>query len=260
MLATVAAWWGATGVIAWLDGLPTRTFPASFAGATVLLVLCGYALASSAGDTSVAGAWIAFLAALGAWAWIEISFLMGYVTGPRRTVCRESCGGAAHFTHAVGAILWHELAIIALVAAVAWATRDAPNLIGLATLLVLWVMRTSAKLNLFLGVPNLGEAFLPDHLRYLVHYLRRRPMNALFPVSVTGGTLLAVALGSRALEATEPAQAVGWTLVATLAALAVIEHWFMVLPLRPETLWRWSLGNHRDAAGETPVVAGKLAP
>ena len=260
MLATVAAWWGATGVIAWLDGLPRRTFPASFAGATLLLALCAYALVASSGDTSVAGAWLAFLSALGAWAWNEMSFLMGFVTGPRRTACEAGCSGVTHFAHAVGAILWHELAIIGVIAAVAWATHDAANVIGLATLLVLWVMRTSAKLNLFLGVPNLGEGFLPDHLRYLVHYLRRKPMNPLFPLSVTGGTLLTAVLASRALEATDPGQAVGWTLVATLAGLAVIEHWLMVLPLRPEALWGWSLGNHRPAPAETAAVAGKLVP
>ncbi|NDB26262.1 MAG: DUF3623 family protein, partial [Gammaproteobacteria bacterium] len=37
------------------------------------------------------------------------------------------------------------------------------------------------------------------------------------------------------------------TILATLAALAVVEHLLMVLPLPAESLWRWSLANRRAA-------------
>ena len=50
-------------------------------------------------------------------------------------------------------------------------------------------MRESAKLNLFLGVRNLSEEFLPAHLAYLQSYFRRRSMNMLFPFSVTVSTV-----------------------------------------------------------------------
>jgi hypothetical protein len=39
----------------------------------------------------------------------------------------------------------------------------------------------------------------------------------------------------------DPFLLVGYVLIASLAALAVIEHWFMILPIPAETLWRWSL-------------------
>ncbi|WP_163591818.1 DUF3623 family protein, partial [Klebsiella pneumoniae] len=55
----------------------------------------------------------------------------------------------------------------------------------------LWLMRLSAKLNVFLGVRNLNEQFLPEHLRYMHSYFRQRSSNALFPVSVIGVTALA---------------------------------------------------------------------
>jgi putative photosynthetic complex assembly protein 2 len=42
-----------------------------------------------------------------------------------------------------------------------------PNQVGTGTFAVLWVMRISAKLNLFLGVRNLSEELLPPHLAYL---------------------------------------------------------------------------------------------
>ena len=41
------------------------------------------------------------------------------------------------------------------------------------------------ELNVFLGVRNLNEQFLPKHLRYLGSYLVQKPMNLLFPLSVT---------------------------------------------------------------------------
>ena len=40
-------------------------------------------------------------------------------------------------------------------------------------------------------MPNLTEEFLPEHLQYLKSFLARKPMNLLFPVSVTGGTIVA---------------------------------------------------------------------
>jgi Flp pilus assembly pilin Flp len=38
----------------------------------------------------------------------------------------------------------------------------------------------------------------------------------------------------------------GYSLLATLIALALLEHWFLVLPLPTELLWRWSM--RADAA------------
>jgi len=32
-------------------------------------------------------------------------------------------------------------------------------------------------------------------------------------------------------------------------ALAVLEHWFMVLPLPSEKLWHWAMGRARRAGG-----------
>ena len=52
------------------------------------------------------------------------------------------------------------------------------------TFMPLWLMRTSAKLNVFLGGINLGEEFLPPHLRYLLSFMARRPMNVLMPLSL----------------------------------------------------------------------------
>jgi putative photosynthetic complex assembly protein 2 len=119
-------------------------------------------------------------------------------------------------------------------------------------------MRGSAKLNLHLGVRNLGEAFLPDRLRYLSSFFRRRPMNLLFPVSVVAGSWLAIEFAARALGADTDHAAVGHAMLATLCALAMLEHWLMVLPLPPEALWRWSLEGRaaHSRYGSVPPVTG----
>jgi len=53
------------------------------------------------------------------------------------------------------------------------------------------------------------------------------------------------------------AAVVGTALVATMLALAILEHWLMVLPLDTTALWRWALraGRRREpAAPPRPVV------
>ena len=91
-------------------------------------------------------------------------------------------------------MLHHELALLLLGALLVALTWHAPNHGALVTFTILWVMRQSAKLNVFLGVRNLNESFLPVHLEYLQSYFRRRAMNLLFPFSVIAGTAVAASM------------------------------------------------------------------
>jgi putative photosynthetic complex assembly protein 2 len=252
-------WWGGTGVILVLDGLRRETFQWTLLGATLLLGVGIAGLSASKTSTGVGGAYAAFTCAILVWAWIEITFLTGTLTGPRRTACPAGARGWSRFRCAVAAILWHELAIVVGALIVAVLTIDGPNRIGLWTFLMLAAMRLSAKLNIFLGVRNLGEAMLPDHLRYIESYFARRPMNVLFPFSVAAGIASCVALVAIAASpGAEASTATGLTLLASLAAFGVLEHAFMVLPFPPEAMWRWLLpatrrgipdGDHRDRCG-----------
>jgi len=38
---------------------------------------------------------------------------------------------------------------------------------------------------------------------------------------------------------------IGFTLLASLTTLALIEHWFMVVPLRDAELWKWMLPKQK---------------
>ncbi len=259
-LFALFVWWFSTGAIIYLDGLPRRTFKWSMAGASVVLLVCLFGLRETADDASVKGAYLAFTFGLLAWGWQELSFYTGYVTGPRKTACDTGCRGLRHFWHGIQVTLWHELAIIAAFAVIVWLTWGGANQIGLWTFAVLWWMHESAKLNVFLGVRNLSLEFIPDHLAYLKRYLRKRPMNLLFPVSVTISTIVCFLLFDRAFAAEASAfEAVGYTFLGVLMALAILEHWFLILPLPFAKLWHWSLASRVKDPGPPQKRSGPEA-
>jgi putative photosynthetic complex assembly protein 2 len=254
-LFTVFLWWFTTGAIIFLDGLPRRTFVTSMAAATVLLVVSVHGLSVTSTDTSVAGAYWAFTFALVAWGWNEMGFLMGMVTGPRTTACPDNPTGFQRLVYAIQSIAYHEVAIAVTAVVVAAVTADGANQVGFWTFMVLWGMRLSAKINVFLGVPNITEEFLPPHLKYLKSYFRKRAMNGMFPISITVITVLSAVLLMEALTPGISAyEATAFSLLFTLVALALIEHWFMVLPIPSEKLWQWGLKSH-----ETTAAAENLA-
>ena len=178
------------------------------------------------------------------WGWLEMTFLTGIFTGPRTTACGHTCRGWRRFAHATEAIIHHELAIAAMAAAVFATTYGAENRFGAWTFLVLWIMRLSAKLNLFLGVRNANAEFLPERLRYLSTFFAARPMNALFPFSALFGTGVTVLFVQAALSPLATAgEVAGYALLATLMGLAVVEHFLLMLPLRSSALWQWGLSE-----------------
>lgn len=253
VLFAVFVWWFSTGIVLLLDGLPRTTFRWSHLLSTLLGLGAFVGLAHTAPQTTPAGAFCAFTCALLLWGWHELSFLTGWVTGPRQHAADPGTHGWQRFVQAVQAILWHELAILAsglLVVAITW---GAANQVGTQTFAVLWVMRISAKLNVFLGVRNLSIELLPPHLSYLASFFRKRAMNLLFPVSVSASTVVAVWMVNEALDsAAGSARAIGLLLVATLLWLAILEHWLLVLPLQATALWQWAMRNRDGAAAAQP--------
>jgi len=249
-------WWFSTGVVLLLNHLSRGAVVLSLLISSLLALAALTALAHTAQQTSVAGAYCAFTSALLVWGWHELSFLTGWITGPRKTALPAGLSEARRFGQAVRVILWHEIGIIAVGAVIIAITWGAPNQVGSGTFIVLWVMRTSAKLNLFLGVRNLSEQFLPAHLRYLESCFRRRPVNLLFPVSVTAASVVLALLVDAARSPGLPSAAVvGTALVATMLGLAILEHWLLVLPLDTTALWRWALRAGRRTPTPSAIQA-----
>lgn len=244
-LMALVVWWFGTGVVMLLDRLPRETFRFTLFAATLLAGAALVCIARSAHDTASAGAYAAFVCAVVVWGWHELTFLSGWLTGPRKSECSAPLHWPTRFVESVHTILWHEMGIIGTLVLIWALTRDGGNPVALWTFALLWSMRLSAKLNLFLGVRNHGEAFLPAHLAYLPSYFRHRRVNALLPLVVLAGTGVTVALVLRALELPAGTRS-GHLLVASLLALAVAEHLLMVLPLQATWLWRWAM-RRREA-------------
>jgi putative photosynthetic complex assembly protein 2 len=259
VLFVLFTWWFLTGAVLYVVGLPRTTVRWTIGAATLVAIAALAVLWQTSGDTSPGAAYAAFLAALLVWGWHEISFLTGLVTGPRTTEAPRILGGRAGLWPAIETLLYHELAILVTALGLFAMLWGSPNETGLWAFVILWVMRISAKLNVYLGVPNLTEEFLPPHLTYLKTYFCRRSMNLLFPVSVTLSTVGTFMLISEAGTLTGVFDKTAFTFLATLMALALIEHWFLVVPLPSAALWSWGLWSREDEnAGETaaaPVLA-----
>jgi putative photosynthetic complex assembly protein 2 len=265
VLFALFLWWFSTGVVLMLDGLPRAATRVSLAIASLAALAALWSLAHVAELETVGAAYAGFVLAIVIWGWQELAFLTGWITGPRRHGCLPGCRGTRHFMHAVQAILYHEITILVALLAVVAVSWEAPNQTGTWTFLVLWAMRISAKLNLFLGVRNTGEEMLPDRLAYLRSFFARRPMNLLFPISVTAATIIATLLVLRAIDPHEtPAVSAGLLLASSLLALAILEHWLMVLPVRVSALWDWAMRTHRrgptDAGDVDPLARLDVAP
>jgi len=242
VLFTLFVWWFSTGSILWLGRLSRRHFAPVMLGATMVLGFAIVGLHISAAHTSVGSAYCAFTCAVLVWAWQEIAFLLGYVTGARRSECPSDSRGWQRARHAAETILHHELALIVLALLVLAASWNQPNQTGWWSYLVLWTMRLSAKLNLFLGVRNLSENFLPAHLAYLQTYFSRRAFNWLMPVSLIAASAVAAPLWMEvAVQPSAGFAATSLCLVAVLLTLAVIEHLFMVMPIPTGWLWKWGM-------------------
>jgi putative photosynthetic complex assembly protein 2 len=248
---TVLVWWVGTAAVMLTCALPRRTYVWSFLGGCGLLAVAIAGLAGNARSLSPAAAYLSFLSAVGIWGWLEMAFLMGYLTGPRRAPCPSDATGWRRFRLAVETLLYHELSILAATALVFWLTWGAPNQTGTFAFLILVVMRISAKLNIFLGVPNLADELLPERLAYLKSYFRKRSLNLFFPVSIAGASLAAIGLAVR-LAGTEGGEACGAALLLTLLALAILEHVFMILPIPDSVLWDWAIPVAATKAAQRP--------
>lgn len=249
-------WWFSTGAILYVVGLPAKANRWILFGATLVALAAAAGLFATAGDTSTTGAYLAFTSALLVWGWHEVSFLTGTVTGPRKEPATPGVFGWRRFSQAAQTILYHEFAILLTAAVVVGLTWNGANQVGMWTFMVLWWMRLSAKLNLFFGVPNVPDDFLTSQLGFLKGYFRRRAMNPFFPLSVSVSTIVTVILIANAVSADATAfEAITSVFLATLLGLAVLEHWFLVLPVPVVEIWGWGM---RSRKSEVPKSVGSL--
>lgn len=256
LAAALFVWWFGTGLVFAAARLTPRGRRVAFAALTVAALAALWVAGAVAAARTPTAAYIAFAAGVMLWAWHEASFVFGYITGSRRTPCPRDLTGWRRFAAAAETLIHHEIAIFATAVVLVALTWNAPNTIAAATFVLLWIMRLSTKFNLYLGVSNFTDNFMPARLAYLKTYFGPASTNALFPASATlcaGVTLIAFTLAWR--EGADAFQNVGWTLLGAMAALATLEHVFLIAPWREEALWRFLV----DATPKTPALAPATA-
>jgi putative photosynthetic complex assembly protein 2 len=245
-VVAVLVWWLGTGGVMLLDRLPRDSWRITLGVATLIAAAAMLCIVRSADNTTPAGAYAGFVCAVVVWGWHELTFLAGWITGPRRRACSQPTHWPTRLRESVQAILWHEIGLLAVLGVIASLTWNRPNPVALWTFGLLWAMRLSAKLNLFLGVRNWGEQFLPPHLAYLPSYFKRRSLNVLLPVVVVAGTAGLAWMVHVSVDSSDGARA-ALLLVASMGVLAIAEHLLMVLPLQSTALWRWAMRRHAEA-------------
>ena len=249
-------WWFATGAILLVVRLCERRSGGTGRRAVILALpvlgvgLWGYHATLDMGG--IGAAYGAFLAALAIWGWIELSFLTGVITGPNRRPCPPGLVEWERFIRAWGTVAYHEMLLTAMLIAVWVMAHDATNTVGLWTFTVLYFARVTAKLNLYFGVPRINVEFIPRALAHMGSYFRMAPVGWFFPCSVTALSLVVACWLERVYSAGSPVETVGFALLGAIAALALLEHWLMVLPLPDAKLWRWMLPAPKHSPKKTP--------
>ena len=238
-------WWFSTGAILWVVKTADRGTSGAHLNATLagvpFLALGLVGLYQTAADPSPLGAYLAFISAITVWGWFELAFLCGVITGPVPKPCPPDVNDFERFLRGWGAVAYQEIALLIIAIALLAVTDGAINQFGMLTFMILFFARLSAKLNIYMGVRNINTEFLPRPVRHLASHFKTAQMNWLFPISVSA---LGFATGfwiDRIIGADAVGVTAGYTLLATLTALALIEHWLMVVPLADAKLWQWML-------------------
>ena len=258
-LIAVFLWWFSTGILLWrvrfADNAGGDAHFRSVIYGLPMLFAGVVGLHMSLTDSSVSGTYYAFLSALGIWGWIELAFLSGTITGPNTHPCPANATLWDRFQRAVGTIAYHETLLITALILIAYVSYQMPNHFAALTFAVLFFARLSAKLNLFLGVPRINVEFLPRPLAHLASHFRQSKITGFFPIAVTALTFAAGCWMERAISAAADARQIGFVLLSALTLLALLEHWFMVLPLPDQKLWRWMMPAQKTRpAKSTPLL------
>lgn len=197
-----------------------------------LLLLAHHELWAVRGDATVWGGYRSFAAGMAIWAWHELAFYCGVLTGPWRAPCPPGARGLFRFGYALGTHVYHELAVLAELALMLWLLHDGVNFLAPLVFVLSWALQHSAKLNVLLGVRSLQIELFPPHLRYLGSFWARRPPSGFFLPSVSIASLLAIMLWFAAHAHGHEAAGPRLALLAALMTLGALEHWMLVLPAR----------------------------
>jgi putative photosynthetic complex assembly protein 2 len=237
----ILAWWGSTGLIV----LAVRSFEQRHGlvmiGAAFMAALGLAALIASADSATATGAFVAFIGTLLIWAFFEVAFLLGWITGPRKTPLPIGANSSQRFKFAAETVIHHELALVATLVFLGITMWGSANHVGVMIFALLWVMRLASKFILFLGARHSLSEMMPPRLAYLQSYFRTDRTTILFPIVLALGLTNLVFLTRAAVLSDVPFFIVAHALAATFMLLALTELVFLNLPFRDSALWAWAM-------------------
>ena len=248
IIVSVLVWWISTGALIWLVGRGRTTRYIAATLLTVSMLAAMAAIVQLRADTSWAGAYLGFALGILIWAWHEAMLLFGLISGPTRSACPEGVSGWKRFEKSALTIIYHELGIAVHAIVIFWLSVGAANQVAAATFALLWGMRISAKLLIFLGAQNASTAFLPAHLKYLGTYFNTTRNTPFFPIFLGLTSVVGLVLMYQGLSA--PAgtfEGTVFLLLGTLAVLAAFEHVALIFPIQDQQLWSWAIRENVGA-------------
>ena len=243
VLAAVFIWWFTTGLIMAVYRRSRSVMALFFLAATLVTVLAYGGIYATRDTNTITGVYVAATCGIIIWGWQVAGYYLGFVTGPMPIIPESSSPRTLRerFRLALRYSLHHEIITALSGVLIAVLTWSHSNRWGLWIYLTLWLMHTSAKLNVFLGVRNFHIEILPPRMHHLNHLLSSRTINALFPFSVVIASSMVLGLIYQGIApGTDPAQTTGTFVIATMITLGILEHWMLVLPL-PAIIWGWGL-------------------
>ena len=239
LLLSLVAWWLATGIVLTLVQLTgTQKFNA-FGALTSVTVGAVVLLIENVHVSTLWDVTLGFFLGLMIWAWLETSYLMGFVTGPNKKSFLPHETEMQRFLGGIGTSLYHEISIVLSVAALGYVSTEVRNPVAYHTVLVLWIMRWSTKLNLFAGTSHFNADWLPPHLVHIASYIKVGKTTPLAVFSIACCAAVTFLLFAAANASEELYKHYSYLLIMGLVVLGTIEHLFLVLPFGEEKLWRW---------------------
>jgi putative photosynthetic complex assembly protein 2 len=225
-------WLGLTAGLMLLNRAGRRPARIALLLSAPLVLAAHQTVLATADDQTLPAAYLAFGAGMIIWAWHELSFYSGVLTGPRPAALPPGSRGFMRLWYALGTHLYHEIACLLEMALLAWLLRDALHGTALLAFVLSWAMQQSAKLNVLYGARALQTEMFPRHLAFLASYWQPARSNPFFRPSVSITSLLALLCWfSVAVQLPDPA-GVRMALIAALLSLGALEHWLLIVPAR----------------------------
>lgn len=243
ILFALITWWAGTSAVLWLSNQPAEHHRIIGRAAVVFIGVATLAVYMLRELPGLEHAYTGFLLGVFLWGCHELLFLLGFVSGSRKTPCPPDLSPSQRLRASIQAISHHETALALHAVFLVAISLGGSNGIAAATFVILWGMRISAKLLVFFGAPNIPANFLPSHLKYLSSYFRRKRHfpAAGMAIALTTSVVVSMLFMVRESSAADLSTHTGLILLTTLAVLAVFEHVALVVTLPDKSLFAWAL-------------------